>query len=401
MTKVAKIFNLLAIVLIPLYFLRFSVHGLPTNILEIAILAAFLITLCSLLVTKSKVAFGSIFIYLFLLAAFVSIFFAADKTTALGIFKGWFVVPVVLYWVTINNFNTKNIKYILGSLIIPLQLVSLWAIAQKVGLITTLFYQTHDLSFEQYLSTGRYFGPFESPNFLAMFIVPLIFLTLALWPHLRKRYKGLLLISYLIPLYALYLAGSHGGDIALVAGIFAGFTLYFWRRKKYSKALLALGIGIVVGVLLFSQVNITSDSNKIRQQIYSYSFQMIRANPVKGIGLGSYHTVIGRLSANDLYFQTFGIDYALHPHNIFLAMWLNLGIFGFLLFLALLLLFKLQILKSRGAVSYALLAAMAAILIHGLFDTTYFKNDLSAIFWLIMALSFIQSKNADSAKHLQ
>jgi len=30
-----------------------------------------------------------------------------------------------------------------------------------------------------------------------------------------------------------------------------------------------------------------------------------------------------------------------------------------------------------------------AILVHGIVDTTYFKNDLSAIFWIILAMSVI------------
>ncbi|PIS07344.1 hypothetical protein COT78_04275, partial [Candidatus Berkelbacteria bacterium CG10_big_fil_rev_8_21_14_0_10_43_13] len=48
-----------------------------------------------------------------------------------------------------------------------------------------------------------------------------------------------------------------------------------------------------------------------------------------------------------------------------------------------------QSLWSRRSelIPVCLMMAMAAILIHGLFDTTYFKNDLSSIFWLIIALA--------------
>ena len=35
---------------------------------------------------------------------------------------------------------------------------------------------------------------------------------------------------------------------------------------------------------------------------------------------------------------------------------------------------------------------MTAILFHGLFDTTYLKNDLAAIFWLLIAVSLVLKK---------
>ena len=37
------------------------------------------------------------------------------------------------------------------------------------------------------------------------------------------------------------------------------------------------------------------------------------------------------------------------------------------------------------------MAALSAILIHGLVDTPYFKNDLSIIFWVLIALLIIQT----------
>ena len=45
--------------------------------------------------------------------------------------------------------------------------------------------------------------------------------------------------------------------------------------------------------------------------------------------------------------------------------------------------------KKKGIIFAATLMAMIAIIIHGLFDTTYFKNDLCALFWLILALRYI------------
>ncbi len=37
------------------------------------------------------------------------------------------------------------------------------------------------------------------------------------------------------------------------------------------------------------------------------------------------------------------------------------------------------------------LAAMVAVLIHGLVDTTYFKNDLALLFWLVVTAALFSS----------
>ena len=76
----------------------------------------------------------------------------------------------------------------------------------------------------------------------------------------------------------------------------------------------------------------------------------------------------------------------LHPHNIFLAFWLNMGLAGLIAFVWLcgkaLLWLTEEDTKERP------LAALmvVVILVHGLFDTPYFKNDLAFQFWLLMAI---------------
>jgi positive regulator of sigma E activity len=59
---------------------------------------------------------------------------------------------------------------------------------------------------------------------------------------------------------------------------------------------------------------------------------------------------------------------------------------GLLAFLWLLLVAFRQIIKNQ---QLFLLAPLLAIVIHGLVDTTYWKNDLSVIFWIFLALAFI------------
>ena len=84
----------------------------------------------------------------------------------------------------------------------------------------------------------------------------------------------------------------------------------------------------------------------------------------------------------------------LYPHNVFLAMWAEVTIFGLFAFVLL-----LSALLWRGWRAYATTsdafarplvwgtaAAFVAITVHGFFDTPYFKNDLAVEFWTLAAL---------------
>lgn len=91
------------------------------------------------------------------------------------------------------------------------------------------------------------------------------------------------------------------------------------------------------------------------------------------------------------------LEIYLYPHNIFLNFWTELGLLGVLLFTWLIgryffLTWKLKKIatKQGGNLETGLLVglfgAMITVMIHGLVDVPYFKNDLSVLFWLLIAL---------------
>ncbi len=447
--KFSRYLTQLAIFLIPFYFFRFSIGPLKTNIFEVAVFLAFASCICLCVIASpmffegrgnlfdrllrrkdtprndrekipAKFTFGSLWPYLFLLIAFISIFIAPDKTAALGIFKGWFVVPVVLYWLIINLFGchsceSRNLKIpdqvrddktkAVLSLVWPLfaaaTVIAVWGMLQGFGLITTLFYQKGDPSFAQYLgpSNFRLFGPFESPNYLAMFLVPVIFLVLPLLYVFQKKSRSFYLfavILFSLMLSTLMFTGSRAGLIAF----FVPFILILlvkvrilFKQNSPKRWLAAVATSAVILMSLLYYTGAASgraESNSSRLQIYHYALEIGRAHPVSGIGLGGFQTKITEVSINDADFVKNTLSYALHPHSIYLAMWLNLGILGLIIFLILIVNFFRQLWPQRkDIVVTCLITAMLAILIHGLFDTTYFKNDLSAIFWLIIAVGEI------------
>jgi len=405
--KINKYLIAASVFLIPFYFFRFSVLGIKTNVFEIAILLSFLSFIVFLTKEKKKIIYGPVWPYLFLIIALISAYFSSDKTTALGIFKGWFFVPIVFYWLIINNFKQKELYKLNIALFASLIIVSFWAILQRFGIIGTLFYQSGDVTFLQYIADKRVFGPFESPNFLAMFIVPVAFLSLPLLFEAKAEnfslcsknilVKIFALVSFSLPITALYFSGSKGGLWAFIIGmlVYLNYTYINKQKSKDRRPVLAtlivtcLFIGNYLYFYVISHLANLSGSNESRKEIYKHSIQLLKNNFINGVGLGGFNDAIAQVSVNDSYFKYFILPYALHPHNLLLAIWLNLGILGLLLFVVILIDFLKNAFSSDLKIKATILAAIMAIMVHGLFDTTYFKNDLSAIFWLIFAFSII------------
>jgi len=408
MKKLIRVFAYITIFLIPSYIFRFPIAGIPTNIFEIFVLFLFLLTFCFLLSSQTKIIFGTVWPYLFCLVALVSVFFSADKIDALGILKSYFLVPALFYFSIINLFERKDLASLALPISISLFLVTLWGLLQYFGLVRLLFYQVGDTDLTYYLAQDnfRLFGPFESPNFLAMFIVPMLFLSLPTVLSAKKNLLRWSLVGLIVSsVFVLWLTGSRAGIIALIASVIAVLIIQGFndqdKRKRVKNMIFSLIIIFFAALSFLSNPSLgdRSGSDSSRKQIWGYSLQMIRINPIAGIGLGGFYGQIDKLSADDQEFRLHTLSYSLHPHNIFLAIWLNLGLAGILLFIFIIYQFFSRIISTLKDDKFTVFlgAAMLAILIHGFVDTTYFKNDLSAIFWLLIAFSVILAKKGKLA----
>lgn len=399
----------ISIFLIPAYIFRFSLGPLKSNVFEVAVLLAFLSTFYFMLSTKRRFRFGPLWPYLFLAIALVAVFIAPDKEKALGIWKGWFLVPFALYWTILQNFKRENIGNLLPPLLLSSSIVTLLAILQHYEVLSTLFYQNGDSSFMQYLEQKRIFGISESPNYLSMYLVPVIFLLAPLQKN--KSVRLLVFVFVILSSWVVLLTSSRAGFLALAVGLIAVLFLTLYFNKNFPRfvkniilciALVLVFCGTVFVASQFSS-HFARTTDQDRLKIYHYSGELLKQNYFLGIGLGAYPEKIKTITQDDPYFQSVVLPYALHPHNLYLALWLNLGLLGILSFISLIVLFFKNIwhrLEDGDPVAISLLVAILTILVHGIFDTTYFKNDLSAILWLILALSVIlYSKNENDPKN--
>ncbi len=112
-----------------------------------------------------------------------------------------------------------------------------------------------------------------------------------------------------------------------------------------------------------------------------------------GAGLRGYREVYPE-------FKTCNQETAIYPHNIFLNFWTELGIFGLISFLILVIMIINDLLRRsrEGLLNIGLFGFFMYIFTHGLFDVHYFNNDLSTQFWVVAGLAISQIRNFKQLK---
>lgn len=374
------------VAILPLYYIRFTLFGLPTNFIEILIGLLLVFTL----IGYRRLSLPNVWpIGLIIVGAVLASFFALDTRVAFGIVKGWFVVPIIYYACLTTIFPPDQRQVFVKPVLTSLVLVSLYALGQLFGLIPLLSYQLPEA--QQYLDQGRAVGFFESPNFLAMYLVPL---TLVTGGYLALTRNFRLLAWLILPLLAIALSQSQASLLAIMAGI---VWLWLWRSSEaVAPSRIAL-IGVAVGTAVVLLVLWRWVDDPARWLIWQSAWQMVKEHPILGIGPGQFQASFLLLGDQSGQFAT-TLPYALHPHNLFLNVYLStglLGLIGSVWFLAEL---GKEFFRNtaRSQLVLAASCAIVAVLVHGMFDSTIFKNDLAIIFWLLVLLASNRYKESNA-----
>lgn len=347
-----------------------------------------------------------------------------DRHVLLGILKGWFIAPLMYFYLMQHVLpGLKAIRRCFEWYTISAVFLSLWGILQFVFHLTV----TPD---------GRVSGPFESANYLALYIMPAaVFVLMRLWhifsvPHEYYGLVGLfrkifhvddtlspvVLIRYGffagMLLFALYLTRSFGAFLGLFGSLF-GYGIYhfffsYWKIP-FRKALLwcsivFVGLAVVGGIFFvtgdrgkFNQMfNVAGrSSSSVRLQVWTVARDLIGKNFFLGVGAGQFEGLYVKEASSILGHEPYERT-MLHPHNIFLMFWLSsglVGLVGFVWLIVLLFVGVARMPKHDGVKRMALicLTMLMAILLHGLVDTPMWKNDLALEFWMIVgALASLQ-----------
>lgn len=395
----------------PLYLLRFKVFGIPFTVLEGFCYLFFAVFMLAVILGRRKISWERparwyyLVAFILFLGATLGVITAPhfialpsgilmdSQQTALGAWKGWIVAPMLYFFVFTQVISDRErLKKLLLSFIYSGALVAV--LAYVFGIFNEGF--TYDF---------RLSGFFESANYLSLYIGPPLLLGVYYMLHedmLGKREELYNLASVTAMTHALFLTQSY----AAIIGVFGALGIYILvLLLRHKKNLLKISFAFLVLIITFavimgSQWNSRKfqqfldfenrSSSTVRLEIYEVSMGLIGDYPLTGVGPGLFQG----------YYQSKGPDILgqapmewniPHPHNVFLAFWLNAGILGLLALLGIIALAHLRL-------TYPVIA-LWGIVIHGLFDTPFWKNDLAMIFWLVIgAILILQTYGSSTPK---
>jgi O-antigen ligase len=390
-----------------LYLLRFSLGPLPTNVLEVYTGIMFLwwiVGLWKFNFPRPVLSKWHWLAVLFFVAAIsistIHTVFTLDPEhikVPLGIWKGWFVIPILYYFMLISSFRKQADREMLID--VSLLLISLTALVLLIQFFTGIFSDitaTYDHRLVwPYLDPWTGLG--ASGNYPALFLSP--FLALGWIRFLKSPTKLDKLFNaacILILAIAIYLTKSYGAWLAVIGS--SALISFFVSSRKTRWIIVPLITSLLLYGLYVDQKNteklqfladtsekVTITSSSERLNNWNVSLDLLKESPFWGVGPGQFQRAFEKQAplSLDREISQKEIDHALHPHNIFLMFWLSSGALGLLSFLCLLVLWLIPVPKTWRALATA---PLLYVLFHGLIDVHYWKNDLATSFWFFGAL---------------
>lgn len=395
---------LLITAFLPSYLIRFSLLGVPLTLLEMMIILIFIIFSFQYKLSwwrsfRSQAFFWPIITVLII--SLISGLASPNLMGAAGIWKAYFLEPILFYVVLINLIKSRaDLSQVF------------WALGFSAGYLSLIAFWQYFSGWnmpEAFLKTDgtvdRVVSIFGYPNALGLYLSPIIILLTGFlfWSKdkiiLQLSKITLILISFI----TLILAKSEAAILSVI-GVGLLWGLIYKKTRYYFLVLIILIVAIfiftpTVNGYLSEKVLLQDYSGFIRRLIWQESWAMLQDNWFWGAGLAGYQTKIALY-----HLPTFEIF--LYPHNIILNFWSELGLLGLGTFMWLFFKFSwlnfLAYFKDHhNLLSLTLLLIIIQLLVHGLADVPYFKNDLSVLFWLIIGLYTINKNiNYDGVAEL-
>lgn len=358
----------------------------------------------------------------FLLVYFIFVLISVAGSSLLYLsIKGFFkTITYIGFYISVVHYlndNKDKIKYIFLAIAICASYETIFAFLQNFGAVEEIsgWQDMTRLNPEEVMT--RVYGTIKpyNPNLFGGYMLSIIPAFIAL-PTINKKFIPISLILGALSCIALILTGCRGAYIGLFIQLILLFLItYKFLKPIYKKTFLAV-IGFLTAIVtliiisttalrarIFSIFAMRSDSsNSFRFNVYNSCLQMFKDNWLLGIGCGNqnFREIYG------LYMKT-GFD-ALSAYNIYLEIAVESGIFALLTFIGFLICntynaikFILKTKNKETLYAIAALTSLAGILTHGIVDTVFFRPQIQFIFWIMIAIIQIQTKQVayDSRKN--
>ena len=376
--------------LAPAYVVRWHYGFYPTTLLEHAIVATVVVFAVETWRAHGRLVWRTpwtVPALLFILAGAISVVIAPNKFAALGLFRAYLIEPIALAVVLVHAVTTwRRAVLILSGFGIAGAVVG---VANAFVVINALLAHTYDV-----IQTPPVVI-YTTANALALFLGPLIAVAASLFLHGTDRTVRLGSAAFLVvAVPSMLLSFSRGGYLAMAA-VAVGLALSHRRRLWLLAGTAAVGVLVALIPPIFKRLSVefhvvngtTFFGRAGRLDLWSATLQMLREHPIFGAGLSGFADRIAP------FWNATHPERFIDPHNIVLNFWVETGLVGVIAF------GWLFVVTARRAwdgwkkseadwrpIFLGLLLAMLAILVHGLVDVPYFKNDLSLELWVLVGL---------------
>jgi len=307
---------------------------------------------------------------------------------------GIYVVLMLGYFLTVGMVNSKEELKKTGAILsVSLLLVSAYGLIQNfTGNISTEWIDT-----DMFDSIGgRVVSTFENPNMLGLYLILLLPLIAANGITEKSWWKKTgYLFAFALGAACLIYTWARGAWLGFLFA--AVIFLLMWNRKTMGLLLAGvLALPILVPFLPESIVSrftsigdLTDTSTNYRVYIWRGSTNLLKDYWLTGIGVGE--EAFDKIYP---YYSFAGIEKAPHAHNLFLQLFIEVGVFGFIVFVALLIcmfqngftLAKHGEDKAVRLIGCGALCGVIAAMVQGMTDYVWYNYRVFFVFWLMIGL---------------
>jgi O-antigen ligase len=148
---------------------------------------------------------------------------------------------------------------------------------------------------------SRWIGIFDGPGvFCVLFTMTLPIVLVRVGKENPKWVRAVAALVVLLLLVATYATGARGGFLASLAVI----GLFVMVRRKVSPRTIAIVVGLAVAAYSLAPAHLTtirdqSNSTQYRVEMWAEGLDMVKEDPVLGIGRGNFQRYTGRLIAHN------------------------------------------------------------------------------------------------------
>lgn len=404
-----KLASIVLLGLLPTYLVRFSIGPIPFTMLEgflLIVVGVFAIRFWRIpspihggdgspTEASAKVGGGlsrvPLAVPTVLAISMLAVIVAPDHVSALGIWKAYFLEPVLFGMIVMKVFDKADYEKALRALSVSGAVVGLLAIMQVVTRIGIP---------DAWAIEGRATSIFPYPNAVGLLLAPIVTAMIVRLFHRWERDRAQTIRSFVskfgfdVACIALMLGGilaakTEAAMVAIPATSFviAMMTPALKQSVKRRVAIVSVIGAIALSVLVPSvatKLTLYDTSGLVRRSQWSETLTMLANHSILGAGLNGYPAALApyHLATEYEIFQ--------YPHNIFLNAWSELGLIGLIGLMGLMIWATHFAWVNRK--DHLVLVSFGAFLtmgIHGLVDVPFFKNDLAVmtVFFIVMMIA--------------